>query len=340
VKSENRRNIGTRSLRSTILGTAFRATGNIAILASLAGLIVLQQSYRGSVAAWEGVYLYALLAAAALFYWGKRLDILGRRHLSRILHVPELLYDEPFVLYLRAFNNDLELAKRELKFWKAIGASRARQSLFDSALTDEEQIVQALAPVGLVVAAGRPGEKVPRAGALRMYLTKESWEGVILDLMEHAHLVVLGVGSGHKLAWEFFQAVQIVHPHRLVILVTHKEKRYYENFRNSVGAYFDSAVRKDGEQVGRDLKSTVVCRLPDPPPPERWSLYDTSKGWIIFFDCNWVAKQTILSSPRPQRNRFRRMFSESMEPVFQRISEMESDDHDLSLPTKQVLLFN
>jgi hypothetical protein len=286
------------------------------------------------------MFFYILFAAAALFYWGKRLDILGRRHLSRVLHTPERLYDEPFALYLRAFNNDLELAKRELKFWKAIGASRASQSLFDSALTDEEQIVQALASVGLVVAAGRPGERVPRAGALRIYLSEDSWEGVILDLMEHAQLVVLGVGSGHALAWEFFQAVQIVHPHRLVILVTHKEKRYYENFRNSVNAYFDSAVREDGQQVGKDFKSTIVWRLPDSLPSERWSAYDTSKGWIISFDCNWVAKQTILSSPRRQKNQFHKMLNESMKPVFRRISEIESDDHNRSIPTEQVLLLH
>jgi len=112
-------------------------------------------------------------------------------------------------------------------------------------------------------------------------------------------------------------------------LVTHEGKSHYEKFRISVNTYFDSALRKGGQQEGGNSKLTIIGHLPDPPPPEDWSSYKSRKDWIIYFDCNWSSRQILLESSLQRRNRIRETLSESMEPIFQRISEIESVDDRL-----------
>jgi hypothetical protein len=285
---------------------------------------------------WIFAYFFALFLASCLGVLGAQLNVTGRRHLSRFLNEDlQEIRGERFALYLRAFENDSALGKQETEFRDAISSPFNAHILFNSMLTGEEQIVQALAPAGLVVAIGRPGERMPRVGALRMYAIKRPWKEVVVDLMERAQLVVLGVGAGRSLAWELFEAVQRVHPHRLVIMVLEDEIQYKE-FQESVDAYFDSAAKTGSHEMEPEFERTIISRLPDFPSRESWIGWGPPQGWLISFDQNWIAKRTLLRSSHQRRNRIRGALREGMDPVFQRISRTEAaDDRKLSLKTER-----
>jgi hypothetical protein len=65
----------------------------------------------------------------------------------------------------------------------------------------EELVVDLLSPQGPVVAIGRPGEKVPRLGAARLYVG-DNWKDVVRSLMERSQLIVMFAGTTPGFAWE------------------------------------------------------------------------------------------------------------------------------------------
>jgi hypothetical protein len=75
-------------------------------------------------------------------------------------------------------------------------------------VTLEEAIEPVLSALGPVVAIGRPGEWLAPAGAGREYVAEEAWRGRVDELMREASMIVLLVGSGRSLAWEFQQIVE------------------------------------------------------------------------------------------------------------------------------------
>lgn len=321
VKACHKHVLGTRSTRSTLFGITLRTVGCLVMALSTVAITSIPLLYSGGPTAWVFAYISGLFLASSSFVWGSRLSVIGRRHFSRVLHAPEQLHDESFVLYLRSFEDDSAMAKPEIKFRDIMTPLNAH-ALFNSGLTAEEQIVQALAPAGPVVAVGRPGERLPHVGALRMYPAEDSWQRVVLDLMEHARLVVLGVGQGRSLMWEFFQAVQRIHPHRLIILAP-QGRGQYEDFRESAGAYVDSMIRNGHGMVRVGTEYTSI-NLPDFPSAEKWAYLDAVHSWLIRFDSDWAAERIILSSSGLDRNRIRKALREGMNPVFQRIFEAKA----------------
>lgn len=104
------------------------------------------------------------------------------------------------ILYLRSFSADTQTSKR-------VGW-----------LTEEEQLVKALAPLGRVVAVGRPGEALPNVGASRLYFTDAEWKERVGELIRTASLVVIRTGSTAGLTWEVQRVVQAVPPSRVLII--------------------------------------------------------------------------------------------------------------------------
>jgi hypothetical protein len=115
------------------------------------------------------------------------------------------------VVYLRSFHVDKRLARRPLAVGRVV-----------SLRTEEEQIAEALRELGPVVAVGRPGERLPRLGAQRVYVNDADWHQQILSWFKRAVLVVIHVPPKptEGLTWEIEQGLSVVSLDRLVFLVS------------------------------------------------------------------------------------------------------------------------
>lgn len=319
MKTNHKRDLGRRAIYFTVVGIALRSVAYLSIsLSFIAVAAPLAIDYNTGIAPrLKGPATFlALVLTWSLLCGGVRLNVIGRRHLSRVLHAPRELYDQPFVLYLRSFKDDSQLAKPEMTFLDATIPVNGH-ILFSSGLTAEEQIVQAFSSVGPVVAAGRPREKLPHVGAVRMYLPRESWQESVLDLMLRARLVVISVGLGRGgLLWELHQAVHNLPPHRLIILVLQSREQYGQ-FQKSVEEYFDS-MAGNGNPTVRGCKINFG-RLPDFPSSEKWEHLDQLHSWLITFNGDWVTEGTIVSASGLQRSRIRKAIREAVDPFLQRL---------------------
>lgn len=214
------------------------------------------------------VTLSTLLGGLLLLLAGRWLARQGRRHTTRVLESADQLEGRHFVLYLRPFYSDRVTVQQP----SAFGEGLSSLSTFMSAglqdpqsTTLEEGIVQSFRRFGRVAAVGQPGERLPLPGADKLYLPLNDWKPVVSDLIGRARLVVLVAGPGPGTLWEFTEAVRLLPPSRLVLLVLTEPRRSlidpppsYEAFREALPAAF--AAR------GEDLAPPV---LPDCPPPAR-----------------------------------------------------------------------
>jgi hypothetical protein len=113
------------------------------------------------------------------------------------------------VVYLRSFQVDKRLSRRPLAIGRVL-ASR----------TEEEQLVEALRESGPVVAMGRPGERLPRLGAQRVYVEEADWRQQVLSWFSRAALVVIHIPAKptESLTWEVEHGLSSVALDRLVFL--------------------------------------------------------------------------------------------------------------------------
>ena len=126
------------------------------------------------------------------------------------------------VLYLRSFGDDAVMAT----VWGP------GSYLFDTFAfrTEEEQLMEALRPIGSTLAIGKPGEALPELGASRRYLTDEEWQGEVSKAMARAELVVLRPGSSQGVWWELSHAIGNLPPEKLVLVLPF-DAEGYESFR-------------------------------------------------------------------------------------------------------------
>ncbi|MGZ3146484.1 hypothetical protein ACVDFE_31730 [Lentzea chajnantorensis] len=129
----------------------------------------------------------------------------------------------PPVLYLRSFAVDDVLA-------------RTGDTALDYFRTEEERLARAFAPVGPLVAIGRPGEVLPPAGAPRVHVGDE-WRQTVRELLDRARLVLVGAGRGAGLRWELEQVVATADPRRVVVLLPF-DNWQYDHFRSGVAEVF------------------------------------------------------------------------------------------------------
>ena len=148
----------------------------------------------------------------------------GRQHAARArAEGPEgpLSDSKPDVLYLRSFRTD---------------PSSKFKVLQSGLSTEEEQLADVLRPFGDLIAIGQPGEPLPIPGATRMYVSDSEWKNLVLDRMRSAPLVVIRAGTSAGLLWEFGQAVAVLSPQRLLVLVLDIAVREYAEFAEQVRA--------------------------------------------------------------------------------------------------------
>jgi len=192
----------------------------------------------------------------------------GRR--MRALPADELLRNEkraPIVL-LRSFTDDDLIDPTFTATYKVVPGRY------------EERLVKALAPLGPVVALGRPGEKDPQMGAARLYVKDEYWQRAIAYFIERATAVVAVVGGSPGLWWEIELTIQQAPLERLLFFFPYPAPRITRRsfwrtafFQHQIWGRF--LRRKlfpvmDAERLARyrAFRERINAQLPHPLPEE------------------------------------------------------------------------
>ena len=119
------------------------------------------------------------------------------------------------VLYLRAFRTDPNMFRAQIA-------------------TEEEQLAFVLQPFGRLIAVGRPAERLPPPGAVRLYATDDKWHRLVSRRLRSARLTVIRAGATESLFWEVERAFSIVSPENLLILVLNLSLGDYREFAGLV----------------------------------------------------------------------------------------------------------
>ncbi|UNO43482.1 hypothetical protein [Streptomyces sp. MST-110588] len=318
--------------QSRVRGTLLRTAGGAVLV--LGALVVTAGFARwksaggpaGGSRTWWEVYLLdpgMMVTGSAVVLAGRELARRGRRHFATILNSPGEVGPGPFVLYLRSFADDRHRAALEGPITH--GSAHTVSDIILSGDSEEEQLVAALRPLGPVVAAGRPGERLPEAGADRLRLTDADWQPAIVDLMSRARLVVLAVGPGPALMWELVVALRTVPPERLVLVIP-MEPKAYEGFRALVAVELRrEAKRESALPERRRTERRPPPSLPDYPPGPAGSLWKSSLKGVVHFQADGTPHFARLDGPeagvpRP-RNQVRAAVRRVLRPVFDRLDD-------------------
>jgi hypothetical protein len=101
-------------------------------------------------------------------------------------------------------------------------------------VSKEEQLAATVAPIGPMVAIGRPGERLPKPGAVRAYAGDEEWREVVDNWLSISRLVILRAGATEGLWWEIKRAFTVVGPDKIVIFMLGLKRTAYESFAKRV----------------------------------------------------------------------------------------------------------
>ncbi|MFF4209034.1 hypothetical protein ACFYZE_06635 [Streptomyces sp. NPDC001796] len=233
---------------------------------------------------------------------------------------PAELPDESFTLFLRPFEDDEFLYGVKPASTRSL---RLRLQTPNSRTREEEVVWTFRRRFGRVVAVGQPGERLPLPGAHRFYLPLNDWKPAVSDLIRRARLVTLVAGTGPGTLWELTEAVRLLPPERLLLLVLSDEAGY-ERFREAVPKTFEDRARELRE------KGELPARAPSFPPYPALRNPDTKLTWIgvqglIHFSSAWEPTFTR-ADPTAVRaltlqGRVRKVYRKQMLPVLKSVAE-------------------
>ena len=162
----------------------------------------------------------SLFMACRLFYRGKQYSARGKAAAYKADTRQPVLYLRPFL----ADEGVRGLTRRMLQgAWRSI----------------EEQLAEALGPIGPLVAIGKPGEQLPTPGALRQYFDNTTWQNAVRQLLLKARVIILRPGMSEGLWWELKEAVATKTAERLLILVLKMKQADYLPFSQLVRERLD-----------------------------------------------------------------------------------------------------
>ena len=270
-------------------------------------------------------FLAVTAAGLAIFGAGRRLVVLGKRYRTDVVDSFDALAGTRYVLYLRPFSNDADMAALNTDVQG--GGAQPPNLFFLSGLTHEEAMVRRFGRFGRVIAIGRPGELLPPVGATRGQLPLDDWQSTVSSLIGGAHMVLMSAGPGPGTVWEFTEAVRLLPPTRLVLLV-YCDAAVYERFREAVAVEYARRSRTEPQAPGTPWPPLPA--LPDYPAPARprrprWEVWlnggrkrlrwDFVLKGVVVFDADWNAVFTRfdpttlrMTSPLTLRRLVRRGF--------------------------------
>lgn len=177
------------------------------------------------------------------------------------------LDSRPPVLLLRSFRDDMT------PLWRTTD-SRAwmRSIIHRHYFTLEEAAEDTLSSFGPVIAIGRPGETLPPAGAAREYVSNEAWRGRIKEHIAEARLIVVILGDGEGLQFEYralreldvLSRVFILFPPVSEVALNDRWNRFATcALGESSPSSLDRSCRTLLAMIGSDGMTLVTCRSPD-----------------------------------------------------------------------------
>lgn len=169
------------------------------------------------------------LLGAGIVTVGRKMLLRARQHRAPVLGSPEDLPAGSYVLYLRPFEDDS--AGTALERHASPAAPSGAIGLALSGRTVEEHLADAFRPAGRLVAVGAPGEPRPHVGAVRMYLRKGDWHDPVRQLMLRSRMTVLTLGESPGTMWELIQAMKLLPPQRLLLIIPPMTPEEYVRIR-------------------------------------------------------------------------------------------------------------
>ncbi|MFF7755509.1 hypothetical protein ACFZCP_41275 [Streptomyces sp. NPDC007971] len=247
--------------------------------------------------------------------------------------VREEMKDGQYVLYLRPFAVDDMLSEADpaggANTWTSLAYHFGYGDLGVLYDTWEARLTRLFGHFGTVIAVGRPWESFPPQGAGRLYVSGagDAWQQEVTEAIHRARLVVLvagierDAGGAEGTLWEYTEAVRLVPPSRLVLLVC-GEPNGYERFRVAATEYFARRA-EELRATGTELPSPPI--LP-PCPPLRRPLKATSglplRG-VVRFDTDWTAEFAPLDPTAErgmtQHTRWRTTVRHQVYPLLSRV---------------------
>jgi len=163
----------------------------------------------------------------------------------------------------------------------------------------EEQLADAVEPLGPLVAIGKPGEQLPTPGALRQYFDDTTWQNVVQEWLLRARVIILRAGMSEGLWWELKEAVAAARAERLLLLVLNMKQADYLPFSQLVN-----------DRLG--------IRLPKFNAVSRWH---RASGFFEFNEA-WQAHFLPLKAPCMRTEpymRLRAAFNHTLQPTFTKL---------------------
>lgn len=268
-----------------------------------------------------------IVAGVAAVFAGSRMSRFGRRHTTRLIKDPGLLEPRSYVLYLRPFDLDDQLYGVK----PATSRNPVRRLQTPLSRTYEEDMVLSLRfRLGRVVAVGRPGERLPLSGARRFYLPLDDWQPTVSDLIREARLVVLATGTSEGTLWELTEAVRLLPPERLLVMVFTEEAEY-DLFRSAAEARFAARAAEFEKPEAASLGS----RLPDYPAlknPDTEIRMVGTRGFITFgpgWEPEFVRLDPTAVRALSDLGRLRKVIRRQVNPALRRVKHRLSQAPDV-----------
>lgn len=291
-----------RGGRYLILDMALNIVIPYALISGVSSVIfaVLDRS-----AGWALFSLVGFFGSVAGLLLSRTITLEARRRIQPIIGSVTELPARSSVLYLRSFKIDEEFANLHPFFkedtWRTFGRLIGVGNRYKIESTIEEEFFHYFSRFGRFVAVGNPGELYPRLGASRFYLRKDDWKPDVRRLMRRARLVIFVAGLGKTesaegVIWEFAEAVRILPPSRVILLVCTPSSAY-NRFRGAVATEFARRRGRSSAELPHEPRLPKCPSFQGSRPTWSPPLYG-----IIRFDDNWTSEFVLFDQaqkPRP-----------------------------------------
>src|SRR5205085_2469829 len=127
-----------------------------------------------------------------------------------------------------------------------------------------------------------------------IYTSDEEWKDVVKHQIQAAQLVVVRAVAGENVFWELTQAVKILNPQKLLILLLNMKARDYELFRTMADSI-----------------------LGVPLPDSKGLLRRRRVSGFIGFAAGWKPRAFALRAPFFRGGSFKRLSKYALKPVFE-----------------------